>query len=282
MTTTLRPTGPEGRDAEGRRSRAYEIRVNSRPVGALTLRGPSETGPPFGTIEHLRVEEGDRRRGRGTVAALAAEEILRGWGCTHVEARSAAAAGERASGDHLLSALGYAEHSLHMIKELRERPALPPGSEARPLRDEEFAAWWEASAATHVGGMIARGLTPAQAAAGSETARRVRLPDGAATPGVALRVLTCDGADVGAIWLAFTAPLPRSDVDAWIFDVNVDPARRGAGHGRSLMAVAEHECLARSAPILGLNVFTDNTPAVRLYTSLGYRTAERFYVKKLP
>ncbi|UNS95992.1 GNAT family N-acetyltransferase [Streptomyces tubbatahanensis] len=280
MTTTLRPTGPEGRDAEGRRHRAYEIRVNTRPVGALTLLGPRDSGPPFGTIEHLHVEEGDRRRGRATVAALAAEEILRGWGCTHVEAHSAAAAGERAPGDHLSAALGYAERSRHMIKELRERPALPPGSEDRPLRDEEFAAWCEASDATYVGGMIDRGLTRAQAAAGAEASRRARLPEGAATQGVALRVLTCEGADVGTLWLAFTA-LPRRDVDAWVFDVNVDPARRGAGHGRSLMTVAEHECLQRSAPRLGLNVFTDNTPAVRLYTSLGYRTAERFYVKKL-
>ncbi|WP_369201429.1 GNAT family N-acetyltransferase [Streptomyces sp. PU-14G] len=280
MTTTLRPTGPESRDAEGRRSCAYEIRVNSRPAGSVGLLGPRESGPPFGTIEHLHVEEGDRRRGRGTVAALAAEEILRGWGCTHVEARIAAAAEERTPGDRLLTALGYGERSRHMIKELRERPALPPGSEARPMKDEEFPAWWEASAATYISGMVARGLTPAQAAAGSEAARLARLPDGAATKEAVLRILTCDGADVGSMWLAFTA-LPRGDVDAWVFDVNVDPARRGAGHGRTLMRAAEHECLERSAPRLGLNVFTDNTPAVRLYTSLGYRTVERFYAKEL-
>ncbi|MGP3990252.1 GNAT family N-acetyltransferase [Streptomyces sp. 3N207] len=286
MTTTLRPTGPESRTAEGRRSRAYEICVNSRPVGAVALLGPGEDGPALGRLERLYVDEGERRRGRGTVAALAAEEALRGWGCTHVETSVPLAADTDGSGEavpagvHLLGVLGYTERSCHMIKQLGRRPELPPGSAVRPLTEREFDAWWEAGAATFIEGLVSLGFSPEQAAARSAAVRRTQLPDGAASPGVALRVLTCEGTDVGSVWLAFTG-LPRTEVDAWVYDISVVPERRGEGHGRSLMLAAERSCLDAGADRLGLNVFADNTPARRLYTSLGYRPVERYFVKTL-
>ncbi|MBO8189117.1 GNAT family N-acetyltransferase [Streptomyces spirodelae] len=289
MTTTLRPAGPESRTAEGRRSRAYEVCVNSRPVGSVTLLGPPGDGPALGRLERLFIEEGERRRGRGTVAALAAEEALRGWGCTQVEANvrldglgedTDGAAEAISAGVRLLGVLGYTEHSRHMVKQLDERPRLPPGSTVRPLPEGEFDAWWEAGAATFSEGLVARGFTPRQAAARSTAVRRTQLPDGAASPGAALRVLTCDGTDVGSVWLGFTG-LPRTDVDAWVYDINVAPERRGEGHGRSLMLAAEQVCLDVEARRLGLNVFAGNTAARRLYTSLGFRPVEGCYVKTL-
>ncbi|MFI0863432.1 GNAT family N-acetyltransferase [Streptomyces smyrnaeus] len=286
MTTTLRPTGPESRTADGRRSRTYEIRVNSRPVGAVDLAGPPDDGPAFGRLGRLHVDLGERRRGRGTVAALAAEEILRGWGCTHVETsvpEPAAADGSEAEppvGVRLLNALGYAERSRHMIKELGKRPGLPTGSAVRALTEAEFDAWWAAGSATFVDTLVTWGFTREQATARSAAVRRTQLPDGAASSGARLSVLTCRGTDVGTLWLGFTG-LPRSDVGAWVYDVNVIPERRGEGHGRSLMLAAERICAEAGAARLGLNVFADNPRARRLYTSLGYRLVERFHVKAL-
>ncbi len=63
--------------------------------------------------------------------------------------------------------------------------------------------------------------------------------------------------------------------------VEVSPAHRGRGHGRTLMLLAERECLAAGVRNLGLNVFADNAVAVRLYGSLGYRVTERLYGKAL-
>ncbi|SCE33345.1 hypothetical protein GA0115246_114671, partial [Streptomyces sp. SolWspMP-sol7th] len=83
MTTTLRPTEPLQHDPGGARHRAYEIRVNSRPVGGLVLSARPEYG--LGSIVGLRVAEPDRGRGRAAVAVLAAEEVLRGWGCRRSE-----------------------------------------------------------------------------------------------------------------------------------------------------------------------------------------------------
>ena len=113
-----------------------------------------------------------------------------------------------------------------------------------------------------------------------EATRATQLPDGAATDGVALRVLTHSGADVGWLWVSF-GQLPRPDVEAWVFDVEVAEERRGEGHGRALMLVAERECSDAGLRLLGLNVFADNPRAERLYISLGYRTVERFFDKIL-
>ena len=85
MTTTLRPTEPLQHSADGGRSRAYDICVNSRRVGSVRVATDPHFGTASGLIEDLRVDEPDRGRGRGTVAALAAEEVLRGWGCTDVK-----------------------------------------------------------------------------------------------------------------------------------------------------------------------------------------------------
>ncbi|WP_326809139.1 MULTISPECIES: GNAT family N-acetyltransferase [unclassified Streptomyces] len=290
MTTTLRPTGPESRTADGRRSRDYEIRVNSRPVGAVRLLSHADGGgPATGRITELNVQPGERRRGRGTVAALAAEEVLRGWGCARVEAsvplgtRSLDAGGDEETahaGPHLMASLGYRERSRHMIKELRERPGLPEGTAARALTAGEFDAWWDAGIGGFIDGLLERGHTREEADAKCEATRATQLPDGATTEGVALRVLTHSGADVGSLWVSFRQ-LPRPDVEAWVFDVEVVEERRGEGHGRALMLVAERECLDVGVRLLGLNVFTDNPRAERLYTSLGYRTVERYFDKTL-
>ncbi|MDJ1132321.1 GNAT family N-acetyltransferase [Streptomyces iconiensis] len=284
MTTTLRPTGPEHRADDGVRSRTYKICVNSRPVGAVRLVCDPRSGQPVGRMGGLTVDEGERRRGRGTVAALAAEEILRNWGCSRVETSVPLdpEAGEEAghAAPHLLDALGYQERNRNMVKPLSERPDLPPGSTVRAMTDAEFPDWWTHGRDTFVREQMARGFTREQAGAKMEATRFAQLPDGASTPDTSLLTLTHAGDDVGTVWISYRN-LPRTDVDAWIFDIEVREERRGEGHGRAMMLAAERECLDAGKPCLGLNVFTDNPRAQRLYTSLGYRTVERFYAKPL-
>jgi GNAT superfamily N-acetyltransferase len=85
MTTTLRPAEPERRGADGVRSRRFTVCVNSRPVGGITLGTDARFGPEVGRLDALSIEPADRRRGRAAVAALAAEEVLRGWGCRRID-----------------------------------------------------------------------------------------------------------------------------------------------------------------------------------------------------
>src|SRR6478736_6181827 len=95
MTTTIRPAGPIEQGADGARARTYDVCDNGRPVGAVGIATDPEFGTSAGVIHALRIDEAARRRGRGTIAALAAEEVLRGWGCTRV--RLVAPAGNEAA-----------------------------------------------------------------------------------------------------------------------------------------------------------------------------------------
>ncbi|MER7479637.1 GNAT family N-acetyltransferase [Streptomyces sp. NPDC126510] len=271
MTTTLRPTEPLQQNADGTRSRRYQVCVNSRPVGAIHLGTHPVFGRAVARIMELHIDEPDRRRGRGTVAALAAEEVARGWGCRRIEAavRATSEAGLR-----LATALGYVVRNRGMEKQLGDTPPeLPGGSRARPMTEAEFGPWLEKGKEEYARSWIERGVPEAEARAKSERDHATLLPDGLATPGMLISVVEHLGTPVGTLWLAV-----RAD-SAFVFDVETDAAHRGKGHGRTLMLLAEAQTIAEGRRTLGLNVFAGNTPAERLYASLGYET-ERYAMYK--
>ncbi|CAM5302284.1 GNAT family N-acetyltransferase [Streptomyces abikoensis] len=275
MTTTLRPTAPEQRGPGGARSRSYEVCVNSRPVGAVDLATDHRFGPAVGRIVRLAIDEADRHRGRGTVAALAAEEVLRGWGCTRIEV-SVDAGAEVGLG--LAAALGYTERSRNMVKTLTAAPRLPEGTEGRRMTGDEYPGWRVESREGYVRDWTDRGVPADQARAKAEADERALLPGGVDTEGAVLRILTHRGTAVGTLWAAVREAAGPGEPDAFVFGVEVAPEHRGNGHGRSLMLLAEAEALARGARTLGLNVFAGNVPALRLYESLGYvPTAHHLY-----
>ncbi|MEV6575306.1 GNAT family N-acetyltransferase [Streptomyces sp. NPDC051577] len=273
MTTTLRPSGPLQQSDGGARSRPYEVRVNSRRVGALTIATDTPFGPAVGEIRDLVVDEPDRRRGRATVAALAAEEVLRGWGCRRVRVSVPA---DSAGGLRLAETLGYVEHGRNMAKELpAEPPAAREGVTDRPMTPAEYEEWEALARASYAALWVERGMSPQAAAAKSQADHDANLPRGLASPGVSLSVLEAGGATVGTLWVA------RHDGGAYVFDVEVAEEHRGRGHGRDLMLLAERVALADGQRTLALHVFTTNTPARRLYESLGYRPTRLNLAKDL-
>lgn len=278
MTTTLRPTGPLQKTDDGMSSRTYEVCDNSRPVGAIELGMDSAFGTPAGVLSRLRIDEAQRRRGRGTIAALAAEEVLRGWGCGQVIASIPADAGGALP---LLASLGYTERSRNMLKDLaREQPALPPGLVGRRMDETEYALWEEHSFDGFRQSWIDRGLPPDQASAKTESSRLENLPNGRATPGVSIDVLVHDGDVVGHVWVS-TREIAPGVVGAFVYDVEVDESHRGKGYGRALMLHAERIAHGMETGVLGLHVFTGNTAAIGLYESLGYATTHRNVFKAL-
>jgi GNAT superfamily N-acetyltransferase len=273
MTTTLRPTEPLQRAADGTRSRHYQVCVNSRPVGAIHLGTSQAFGDSVAVIHQLRIDEPDRRRGRGTVAALAAEEIVRGWGCRRIETSLAA---EAEAGLRLTEALGYVLRNRVMAKPLGDTaPALPEGSRARPMTADEFATWQAHESEQYVRTWTERGVPEAEARAKARRDHELLLPQGSDTENMLFSVLEHEGEQVGVLWLAL-----RED-RAFVFDVEADAAHRGRGHGRSLMLLAEAQALAAGRRLIGLNVFAGNTAAERLYESLGYATTRCYYSKPL-
>ncbi|MCB5182750.1 GNAT family N-acetyltransferase [Streptomyces antimicrobicus] len=275
MTTTLRPSAPLQQTATGARSRPYEIRVNSRRVGALVIAADGPLGPAVGELRELYVEEPDRGRGRATVAALAGEEVLRGWGCRRVRVAVPASS---AGGLRLATALGYTESGLTLCKELPAAPpALPEGVGARPMTEAEYARWLPRAVASYAERCQERsGLGPEEARAFSAAQHTELLPQGPATEGMSISVLEAAAADrrepLGHVWVATGQELPGGGSGAYVYDVEVDAAHRGRGHGRGLLLQAERVALAAGARRIALFVDSGNTPARGLYASLGYRT----------
>ncbi|MGA5562270.1 GNAT family N-acetyltransferase [Streptomyces platensis] len=265
MTTTLRPAGPEERHDDGHRARSYDVCVNSRRVGGIRLTTDARFGTTAGRIAELAIDEPDRHRGRATVAALAAEEVLRGWRCRQIELTVPADA--EAAG-RLAAALGYTERSRTMSKPLTAAPPLPDDSSDRALSEAEYPAWRDAALAEHIRTQIGQGMARERAEETAAAGHRALLPEGAETPHQVLRVLAHGGADVGSIWVALRMP---DQPGGYVVDVRVAAAHRGQGHGRTLMGIAERESLAAGHTTLGLNVYAGNAPALGLYTSLGYR-----------
>ncbi|OMI90339.1 GNAT family N-acetyltransferase [Streptomyces sp. M1013] len=273
MTTTLRPTEPLQRAADGTRSRHYQVCVNSRPAGVLHLGTSSSLGDSVAVIHKLRVDAPDRRRGRGTVAALAAEEVARTWGCRQIEA---GVAGDAEAGIRLAQALGYVLRNRTMTKPLGATPpALPAGSGARPMTPEEFAAWQAYESESYARTWVERGVPEADARAKARRDHEVLLPQGLDTENTLFSVLEHEGERVGILWLALQQDR------AFVFDVETDAPHRGRGHGRSLMLLAEAQAITAGRDLIGLNVFAGNTAAERLYESLGYETTRYHYSKPL-
>ncbi|WP_042404588.1 GNAT family N-acetyltransferase [Streptacidiphilus carbonis] len=282
MTTTLRPLGPEQSRPDGGRERAFEVRVNGRTVGGLVAAASGGPGPRVGGIRELTIHQADRGRGRGTVAVLAAEEVLRSWGCVRADI-GVPDGPDRDAGLALARTLGYTLRGLNMRKELpADPPSLPEGSTGRPMRQDEFDAWLAEESAGYVDSQIAAGMTPEQARTRSQADHAAALPDGLDTPGAVISRLESGGVPVGAVWVGTQLPGAAADEPpAWVFMLSVDERYRGRGHGRALMLLAERECLARGVRELGLHVFAANAPAVSLYRSLGYRTYRSLLHKQL-
>ncbi|MFJ5831123.1 GNAT family N-acetyltransferase [Streptomyces sp. NPDC093089] len=269
MTTTLRPAEPLQQTPDGGRSRVYDVCVNSRRVGSVRLATDPRFGAASGVIEEIRVDEPDRRRGRGTVAALASEEVLRGWGCVEVQISVPADAEAALS---MARSLGYTERSRNMVKELAaEPPALPEGVEVRPMNDGEYAEWEARAKEGFAQSWIDRGVPEDQARTKAEDSHRRYLPEGLATPGVAIHVVVRDGLPAGFLWTG-RIELEPGEWAAFVYDIEVDEGHRGRGYGRALMLLAERVAREAGDTRLGLHVFAGNTPAIRLYESLGYRT----------
>ncbi|MFJ1842544.1 MULTISPECIES: GNAT family N-acetyltransferase [unclassified Streptomyces] len=269
MTTTLRPTGPIQQGADGVKNRAYDVCDNGRPVGAVEIGTDPGFGAQAGVLRSLRIDETRRRRGRGTIAVLAAEEVLRGWGCTQV---TAAVRADETAAQGLATALGYAERSRNMVKQLPQAPpGLPDGVVGRPMTDDEFMHWERDAITAYAQTWIARGVPAEQAMRKAETSHALNLPDGLATEGAHLHVLVHEGEDVGHVWVARFEMHPGMLV-GYVFDVEVREEFRGRGYGRALMLQAERIALEAGDDRIGLHVLASNTPALRLYESLGYRT----------
>jgi ribosomal protein S18 acetylase RimI-like enzyme len=149
--------------------------------------------------------------------------------------------------------------------------AHPPGARlsARPLRPDEYAAWYRHVTEGYARDIAVNGGTdPAAARRKAEQDMRSVLPLGLETPDHEILVLESDGERVGLLWVGSRVVDGRRVLFVW--DVEVDEARRGKGLGRQAMLLAEETARSRGLDRIELNVFGGNAVARSLYRSLGY------------
>jgi len=152
----------------------------------------------------------------------------------------------------------------------------------RDMTRSEFDEWLDAALRSFAEEQVAAGNWAADEAAQlAARAHRQLLPHGFETEGMLfLTAALPDGTPVGVLWLGLAHPRGNPGC-AFIYDIEVAAAHRGAGHGRALLAAAEEAVRTRGAKALELNVFGDNTRAIRLYETAGYRVVTQQMRKPL-
>ena len=97
-----------------------------------------------------------------------------------------------------------------------------------------------------------------------------QLSEGLKTLDAYLYVIEDDvGSAVGYVWIARQRDQVGNPV-AYVYDIWIHERSRGRGLGRSAMVALEEEVRSQGLDRIHLNVFGYNTPARRLYESLGY------------
>jgi ribosomal protein S18 acetylase RimI-like enzyme len=160
--------------------------------------------------------------------------------------------------------------------------ALVPDLLVREMTRTEFDEWRDHVMRAYAEEQVAAGNWSAEDA--TERAAReddVLLPDGPATEGM-LFLSACrpDGTRVGVLWLSLTHPRGTPDC-GFIYDIEIDEAHRGSGYGRALLNAAENVVRSHGLGALELNVFGENTRAIGLYATSGYRVVTQQMRKPL-
>jgi GNAT superfamily N-acetyltransferase len=141
----------------------------------------------------------------------------------------------------------------------------------RPIRDDEFAAFVEASRSGYARDIEEHGHASRDEAVRKAAADMAGLFPGD-RPAAGQTVLVVEeeetGEPVGRVW--FTVREHDGRQVAWLYDITIDERVRGRGYGRRAMQLLEEEARRRGLGRIALNVFGGNVRARNLYRSLGY------------
>ena len=146
--------------------------------------------------------------------------------------------------------------------------------EVVPMTDAEVAAYRARAVASYAAERAAAGELPELARRASESSFDDLLPGGRRGPGQHLFTVRHAGQRAGLVWVSRRWP-----AQAWVYDVEVDPAWRGHGIGAAAMVHAARWTRQEGMAWLGLNVFGQNAHARALYERLGYVLEESHWAR---
>ncbi len=151
-----------------------------------------------------------------------------------------------------------------------------------PMRAEFYPAYLEAAIAAYAEDKAAAGGWPPDDAPALSRAEFARLlPQGLATPRHHLfEILEAPGGDhVGVLWVAEVAE--NGVRFAFVYDLEIAPARRRRGHATRALAALEPIARGLGLSHVGLHVFGHNPGALALYRKAGFAVTDLNMVKRL-
>ena len=145
-----------------------------------------------------------------------------------------------------------------------------------PMTEAEYAGWVTESIAGYADAQVEAGLWDRETAEQrSRDEFQQLLPHGLATAGHHLwtaRDAETD-AEAGILWIAVR---PKgAEIEAYVYDVLVNPEVQGLGYGRAVMDAGAVAARELGAQTVALNVHGHNERAYSLYKSLGYVVTNR-------
>ncbi|GAA1828033.1 GNAT family N-acetyltransferase [Agromyces salentinus] len=147
------------------------------------------------------------------------------------------------------------------------------------MSDEDIELWLPESMAYYEAARMRAGDSEAEAQDGKRASLARFFPDGRhLVEGQHLFAILADGEDVGWLWLG---PWKEGGDQWWVWDIHIRAPHRRHGYARAAMEYAAAFAKEHGAPMLGLNVFAYNVPAIELYESLGFEAASLHMVKSL-
>jgi len=136
---------------------------------------------------------------------------------------------------------------------------------------DELAAWLPGSLVEYIESRVGAGESLETATRIATEQRATTFPDGKPAPGHHLFSVHLDGERIGMVWVG---PSFGSDErERYLYNVEIDAAKRGRGYGRAAVRAAEAWAQAQGAARLSLNVWGNNDVARSLYDSMGYVVA---------
>lgn len=148
--------------------------------------------------------------------------------------------------------------------------------EVAPMTEAEVAAYAAGAIASYARSREEAGESPALALATAHASFDELLPGGRPGRGEHLLSVRADDEVAGLVWVG-----ERWPAQAWVYDVEIDPAFRGRGIGAAAMVHGARLARDLGHRWLGLNVFGPNRHARNLYAQLGYVVEEEHFARPL-
>jgi ribosomal protein S18 acetylase RimI-like enzyme len=149
----------------------------------------------------------------------------------------------------------------------------------RPMTEEEFEQFKGPNMEDYAQERARNFGTPIEqerAIAADQYARFLK--DGIHTTGQRLWVVTDEtGAGVGQLWVG----IEDAEYMAFIYFIGINADQRGKGYGAQTLDLLEAEMRPLGIRHIGLNVFSDNAVAQRLYARQGYRVTNYSMLKPI-